>query len=248
MRANSQPMRRDLRFVSWMSSGGRSSHRSSTTFCAGTVRSRHSRATMSTTSGAAPTAAPRAGASCSTRGPSSTRGQAGRASPGRLPPRRLSCERTTVALCAAPRWFVGTAADTSATSLQTVLARLVSAIASTRPLSRPSPYRLRIRARTGPVCQAADAPTTRARHARGALVPTRAAGSMTTVINRIELRRVQWGGVASIMPCHSHLRPPLRPRYRLGYGHSPREVLVPAERDVPYADQPSRRPSARGAS
>jgi peptide-methionine (R)-S-oxide reductase len=116
--------------------------------------------------------------------------------------------------------------------------------ASTRPTSRLSPCRLRIRARTGPVCQAADAPSAGARHASGALVPACAAGSMTTVINRIELRRVQREGVASIMPCYSHLNPRRRPLYRLRNDRSGREVLPPLE----GTRQSSRRRSARGAS
>lgn len=60
---------------------------------------------------------------------------------------------------------------------------------------------------------------------------------MTTVVNRIELRRVQRKGVASIMPCYSHLNPRLRPLYRLRNGRSGRDVLVAAEPGVLYVDR-----------
>gem|GEM_PF-649309 len=68
-------------------------------------------------------------------------------------------------------------------------------------------------------------------------MPACAAGSMTTVINRIELRRVYREGVASIMPCYSHLNPRRRPLYRLRNDRSGREVLVATEPGVLYVDR-----------
>ena len=68
-------------------------------------------------------------------------------------------------------------------------------------------------------------------------MPACAAGSMTTIINRIELRRVEGEGVASIMPRYSHLNPRRRPLYRLRNDRSGREVLVPAEPGVLYVDR-----------
>jgi hypothetical protein len=60
---------------------------------------------------------------------------------------------------------------------------------------------------------------------------------MTTVVNRIQLRRVKGEGVASIMPCYSHLNPRHRPLYRLRNDRGGREVLVPAEPGVLYVDR-----------
>jgi hypothetical protein len=60
---------------------------------------------------------------------------------------------------------------------------------------------------------------------------------MTTVVNRIELRRVQGEGVASIMSCYSHLNPRHRPLYRLRNDRSGREVLIAAEPGVLYVDR-----------
>ena len=64
-----------------------------------------------------------------------------------------------------------------------------------------------------------------------------APGSMTTIVNRIELWRVEREGGPSIMPCYSHLNPRRRPPYRLRNDRSGREVLVPAEPGVLYVDR-----------